>query len=393
MKLKEILKQNSNKYLEEMTAIRRHIHKNPELGLKEFETSKFIYNYLQDLGLEKVQKNIGKTGVTAFIEGNNTQKTLGLRADMDALPIQEETDLSFTSQNKGIMHACGHDGHIAMALVAGKILNNYKEQLPVNIKLIFQPGEEMKYGAKYMVDDGVLQNPPVDAIIGLHLWMDLAVGQVGLKKGPVMAAMNKFDITIKGEKSHGAMPHKGVNAVTIGSRLALSLQSLIGEKIDPVEPAVLTIGKLEAGDTYNVLADKAELKGTVRTIKKDSRQKIINQIKKRAKNIARAYEADVEVDIENLFPITNNDGQIIDIIKNHDNDLQLKKIKKPSLGSEDFSFYLQEIPGAMFFIGCKNEQKGFSYPLHHSKFNFDEKALLTGLKVLIYTAHSFPGNL
>ncbi|MFW5788144.1 MAG: M20 metallopeptidase family protein [Halanaerobiales bacterium] len=388
MSFKNIVNQNKDKYLSEMIKIRRKIHRNPELGFQEKQTSDFIVNYLQKAGINKLQKNIGKTGVTALIEGENIEKTLGIRADMDALPIEEKTGLDYSSQNKGVMHACGHDGHIAMLLILGKILNENKDLLKHNIKLIFQPGEEMKGGAKHMIEDGVLEGDKksdissVDAIIALHLWPDFPTGTVGIKEGPTMAAMEKFDITILGEGAHGARPHEGINPITIGNQIGLSLHTIISERINPAESAVISIGEFQGGKAYNVIPDKIEMKGTIRTINKSTRQKIVSEIKQRAKYIGRAYGAEINIDIEKLYPLTINNKKIVNMLRKNKNEIKLKELRHPSLGSEDFAFFLQKIPGAIFLVGANLKNK--NYPLHHSKFNFDEKALLTGLKVFIY---------
>lgn len=375
-----------DKYFKELIKIRRKIHSNPELGFKEHQTALFIYNYLKKIGIKKIKKDVITTGVVALIEGKkDTKKTIAIRADMDALPITEETGATYASKRKGVMHACGHDGHIAILLVAARILYKMRKTLPGNIKLIFQPAEEMLGGGKKMVESGVLKDPEVDAIVALHLWMDFHTGEVGIKSGPVMAAMDKIDITVIGKESHGAMPHQGIDAITCISELILSLQTIISREIDPLEPAVLTFGQINGGSAYNILANQVDIKGTSRTFKKEIRDLILNKIKIKAEKITSSYNTEVAVDINPLYPVTYNSDYIINIIKNNPGDYKLKEFNKPFLSSEDFSYYLQEVPGVLLFVGAQNDDKNYTYPLHHSKFNFDEEALLVGLKVLVNT--------
>lgn len=374
-------------HMDELIKIRRQLHSFPELGFQEYKTSSFIYEYLKDIGISKIEKNIAGTGIVALIDGGNNKKTIALRADMDALPISEETGVSYVSQNKGVMHACGHDGHVAILLVAAKILYENRNALPVNVKLIFQPAEEMLGGGKEMVKSGVLDNPDVAAIIGLHLWMDFAVGEIGVKSGPVMAAMDKIDIKIKGRESHGAMPHKGVDAIVCASELVLALQTIISREIDPLEPAVITIGEMSGGTAYNVIANEVKIKGTVRSFNEKIRELILSKIERKTYKIAGSYNADVEINLDHLYPVTQNSNNIVELIKNNIEEYKIVNFNKPFMSSEDFSYYLQEIPGALLFIGAKGEEHG--YPLHHSKFNFDEEALLVGLNALVNTTYSF----
>lgn len=372
--------------LNELKKIRRDLHKIPEIAFREYKTSEYIYNYLKKIGIRKIDK-ICKTGIVAIISGNNPGKTLALRADMDALPLEEHSDIEFVSKHKGVMHACGHDGHMAMLLLASKILNRHKNKINGHIKLIFQPGEEMERGAKLMVEEGILESPNVDAILGLHLWPDIPKGMLGVKKGVLMASLDGLKISVQGKACHGAMPYKGIDAISVSNEIYNLIQRILAHELNPLSASTITIGKIAGGTADNIIADQVIMEGTIRALNSLERNKISDKIKKGAFNIAKTAGATVKVEIKELYPITVNNEDLIEIVKKSNINDKILELEVPTLSSEDFSFYLKKIPGAMVFIGTAD--KKHKAPLHHSKFNFDETALLTGLDVLVNTTYSY----
>ncbi|MFW5980713.1 MAG: M20 metallopeptidase family protein [Halanaerobiaceae bacterium] len=382
------------KYYEELVKIRRDIHQNPEPGMQEYQTAEYIKNYLKKLDIEIIGDGLGETGIVALIRGEKqSDRTVAFRADMDALPIEEETGLEFASTNKGMMHACGHDGHIAMLLITARILQEKKKNIKGNVVLIFQPGEEFSFGARKMIEDGLFElldkfQLKVEAILALHLWMDFPSGEVRIKPGNMMAASDKILISIEGERTHGAMPHQGIDGIVAAGEVILALQTIMSREIDPAETAVLSLGKIEGGDSYNIIADKVELTGTLRTLKKDVRRQIIERIKQKTQSVVKSYRGKVNIEIQKMYPLTINNEEIVDVI-NKLSEVKVKRLEKPCLASEDFSYFLNRIPGAMAFIGARNDKKGLNRPLHHAEFNFDESALREGVKVLTGFAFSY----
>ncbi len=377
------LKKEIEKIKEELVTLRREFHRCPEVGFEEKETAEKIANYLKELGLE-VKTGIGKTGVVGVLTGYGPGKTIGIRADIDALPLEEQTGLDFASRNKGRMHACGHDSHIAIGLGAAKILSRYKDQIKGKIKFIFQPGEETLAGARAMLDDGVLAGPAVDAIIGLHNWSDLESGLIGIKKGPIMAAADKFTITIKGKGGHGAVPHQTVDPVVIAANIIDDLQKIVSREIDPLETAVITVGTLNAGTAYNIIPDKAELSGTVRTFNPEVRQFIIKRMEEVTAGYCQGARGEYEFNYNDGIPATVNDPdlteEVINILKASFGEDKVIESVRPSMGGEDFSLFQQKIPGVYFFLGTRNEVKGITSSIHNPEYLIDEDILPTGVR-------------
>ena len=367
----------------EIISTRRDFHKYPELGFQEHRSGKIIAEKLTNLGLT-VQTGIGKTGVVGILNPNHKGKTIALRADMDALPIQETGDSQYISQNNGVMHACGHDGHMAMLLGAAQVLSKYSKDINGTVKFIFQPAEEGFGGAKYMIEDGVLEG--VDEIYGSHLWNYQEYGTIGVKKGPVMAAADLFTITIKGIGGHGATPHGTVDSILISSHVVQALQSIVSRNTNPLESTVVTVGKINGGYNFNVIADNVILKGTARAYTEKNRQLIKNRMNEILSGLSTSFGAQIILDYKNGYPPTVNN-------ENCTNNLLKSAIKivgtaagDPylSMGGEDFSYFLNEKPGCFFFVGsCPKNSPLLSTPHHCSHFDINEDALLIGSSVFV----------
>lgn len=379
--IKRISKEIQNKLIE----IRRKIHQNPELAFEEYNTGKLILNYLKQLDIE-VTPEVAKTGVVGLIRGNQPGKTVAIRADMDALPITEENNCDYKSTIPGKMHACGHDAHVACLLGAAEILNRLKDKLKGNIKLIFQPAEEGVGGALPMIEEGVLDNPKVNACIATHVWSDIPVGQILVKRGPIMASPDDFEIVIKGKGGHGAMPHTAIDPIVIGCQVVNVLQTVISRKIDPLSPAVISICYFHSGTCTNVIPDTAVIKGTARTLDPELRKRVANLIETTVAGIVTTMGGEYEFKYHYLYPPTINDNTITDILAN----AAVKIIgsdnliwgNEPSMGGEDFAYFAEKVPSTFFRLGCGNQKKGIIYPIHNSKFDIDEECLCIGAAVL-----------
>ncbi len=362
---------------------RREFHKHPELGFKEYRTAKIIAEKLKSYGIE-VKTSVGKTGVIGDLYCKKDGKTIALRADMDALPIQETSDVSYKSQNDSIMHACGHDGHMAMLLGAAKILSQNKDSLPGNIRFIFQPAEEGDGGARYMIADGCLNN--VDEIYGMHLWNYQPFGEIGVMSGAVMAAADIFDITVKGIGGHGAAPQGTVDAIVTTSNLIMSLQTIVSRNTDPLESTVITVGKISGGHGFNIIADEVKLRGTVRAMTEKNRLMVKIRMQEIIDGISKASGASIKLDYQEGYPPTNNDEQATQTVQKVARKIVGDGIVEPylTMGAEDFSYYLQKIPGCFFFIGSAPLGKDpMSVPHHCSHFDIDERALLVGTSMFV----------
>ena len=362
--------------------VRRDLHKTPELGLKEFKTKEKIKKYLDEIGISYTEyKNT--TAIVAEIN-SNFEKTVALRADIDALPIDEELDLDYKSQNPGVMHACGHDAHTAILLGACKVLYENRDLLKVNVKFFFQPGEEIGAG-KYMIEEGCLENPKVDMIFGLHVGSHIKTGYIEIKKGTAAASTDRLILKVLGKNGHGAYPHEGVDAIVIASYLVTALQSIISRNIDPTDSAVISFGKIEGGNKGNIICDEVKLTGTLRTLNEDTRHLIKEKIKAMCENVSIGFGGKVDLEIIPGIPTLVNTSELVDLVVKNTSELLgcdkvLKKEKSP-LGAEDFAWFLQKVPGVFFNIGCGNEDKNTTYPIHNSKFNIDEDCLLIGTMI------------
>jgi len=371
---------------EEVIALRRYFHTYPEISKHEFNTQKKIMENLTALGLNP--KSIADTGVIAELKGTKPGRCIAIRADIDALELQDECGKPYQSVNHGACHACGHDGHIAMLLGVAKVLTDYQKNLPGSIRLLFQPTEErFPGGALSMIDEGALTG--VDAIIGAHLWQTVPVGYVGVKPGRMMASPDEFSIVIQGRGGHGSMPHQTIDALLVAAQIAVALNTVIGRSIDPLEQAVLSLGYFHSGDTFNVIPDNAVLKGTVRSFEPAVRQLLFDRIEAIIKGTCEAAGATYKFEKTLGFPpVINEPVCTAEVIAAAKESLGQDKVLaiNPSMGGEDFSYYLEKIPGAFMFVGIGNVAKGIIYPQHHPKYDIDEDALAYGVEVLARTA-------
>ena len=361
---------------------RRHIHTYPELGMDLPETAKFVAKKLTSWGID-VETEIGISGVVGNLKGNSGP-TIALRADMDALPIQETGDLSFKSVHDGVMHACGHDGHTAMLLGAAKILSQKREKLNGSVRFIFQPGEEGHFGAKHMINDGCLRG--VDEIYGIHLWNYQPYGEVGVKPGPILAAADKFTITIKGVGGHGAAPQGTVDAIVVGSHLIGAFQTIVSRNTNPIDSAVVTIGKFQSGNNFNIIADTAELIGTTRAYREEVRELVINKMGDIISGTEKMFGATIEMDYLKCYPPTVNSEDTYEKLISSARKIVGGNAKEPylSMGAEDFSYFANEIPGCFFFVGSSPlDREPMSVPHHCSHFDIDERALLVGSSIFV----------
>ncbi|MGB3306223.1 MAG: amidohydrolase [Thermomicrobiales bacterium] len=381
-------------------ADRRHLHEHPELGFQEVETAKFVAERLAALGVEDIRTGINKTGVTGLIHGtkpgSGPAKVMLLRADMDALPIYEENEVDYKSKNDGVMHACGHDAHTAILLGVARILSNRKDEFSGTVKLLFQPSEELfPGGAKGMIEEGVLEDPHVDGVFGLHMAQENALGTIKIAGGPVMAAPDSFRITVQGKGGHGAYPHTTVDPVVIGAQIVVALQTLVSREIDPLDNAVISTTFFNSGDAFNVIPDIAKLGGTVRTFKPETRDYLEKRIPELVKAVGEALGATIEASFERGYPATVNDPAEAERVRaaaakvvGEENVIEMT----PVMGGEDFSYFLEQRPGAYFFVGSKNEEKGLIWGHHHPKFDIDEESLAIGIEATVGTVFSYLGE-
>ncbi len=374
-----------------VVADRRDIHQHPELGYEEKRTAALVAARLRDLGLS-VRTNVGGTGVVGVLRGGKPGKTVLLRADMDALPIQEENQASYASQHPGVMHACGHDAHTAMLLGVARVLADRRAQLAGTVKFMFQPAEEGGAGAQRMIDDGVLDDPPVDAAFGLHVDAERYVGQVSVRPGPSNASSDRFTIVVQGRGGHAARPHRSVDPIVVGAQIVTALQTLVSREVSPIEPAVVTVGSMTAGTTFNVIPDTATIKGTVRAYNEDIRALVQERVGELARGIAAAMRASAEVDYRVGYPVLTNDPEKVELVRSALSEvfgIEAVVDRDPSMGAEDFSFVLQRVPGAFMYVGVRNPAWKVPRPVHTATFDLDEDALPIGVAALAATALKF----
>jgi carboxypeptidase Ss1 len=377
----------------EIVETRRELHRHPELSYKEDGTSQFVAQRLRKLGIE-VKKGVGGTGVLGVLRGGKKGLVVALRADMDALPVQETSDVPFRSEVEGVMHACGHDTHMAMLLGAAKLLSDHKGDLCGTVKFLFQPAEEHggRGGALPMIEAGVMKDPKVDYVFGLHIDGARRSGEFGVKGGAIMAAPDTFKVKIIGKGGHGSAPHETVDPVYIAAHVILALQGVSSRMINPVRPFVITVGAVHAGTKENIIPDFALLQGTIRTLDEATRKLAKRKVDEVAKGVCRAFGGSAEVEFEeDAYPVTVNDPQAteraIKVLKR----IPGAKVKRAEaiMGGEDFSRFLQEAPGTFYFLGTKNPAKGCVYPNHSAKFKVDEEVLKLGTASLAMLAFEF----
>jgi amidohydrolase len=370
--------------------IRRHIHAHPELSGQEYQTAAYIAGVLSSCGL-LVQEAVGKTGVIGELKGTeNNQSILGIRTDMDALPIEEKTHLEFASRKPGIMHACGHDLHTTLGLGTAMVLSQLPESLPGTVRFLFQPAEEIAQGANWMVKDGAMRD--VNAIFGVHVFPSIPAKTIGIRYGALTAAADDLEIIILGESGHGARPHEAIDAIWIASQVITSLQQAISRTQNPLRPIVLTIGEINGGRAPNVIADRVRMSGTVRSLHPDTHANLPEWIENIVDNVCKAYGAKYEINYRRGVPSVQNDFCLTKILEEVSLEAwgseRTQIVAEPSLGAEDFSVYLQEAPGSMFRLGVGKKDSP-NYPLHHPQFEPDESAIFTGVVTLAYAAYKY----
>ena len=378
----------------ELNELRRDFHKYPELGFEEYRTQEKIMDYLRECGLQP--EKMTKTGVVALLEGEQEGPTLLMRADMDALPMQEENDISYCSEHEGIMHSCAHDGHMAMLLVAAKILTRHKNKIKGNIKFVFQPNEE-DAGAKYMVEDGVLENPKVDAAVAIHLWSPIETGKLSISEGPVMGAMDIFSIKIKGKGGHTAMPQEAIDPVIVAAQIIMGAQVIQTKQINVLTPTLITFAKVEAGTASNIIPEEVTLEGTLRYLYKggdDSLERPRKRLENVVAGLCQTFDAKYEIEFTPSNFTVENDSKMAKLVRGVGQKVVGEENLVPymTMAGEDFSEFTINVPSTFYFVGMGNKEKGTDYPHHHPKFNIDEDALEIGVEMHVRSALEYFEN-
>ncbi|MFZ9027458.1 MAG: M20 metallopeptidase family protein [Crocinitomicaceae bacterium] len=387
-----IIRSKADELFDKIRDTREHIHAHPELSYQEHATMTFVFDRLVEIGLDPV-KGVGGTGVVALITNDSFDDNapcIGLRADLDALPITEANDVPYKSKNPGVMHACGHDVHTSILLGAAEILYSLKDQLPHPVKLVFQPGEEKNPGgATLMIKDGVLKDPEVKSMYALHVFPELPAGEVGFKDGLYMASCDEIHMTINGRGGHGAMPHNCIDPIMIGATLITQLQQVVSRHCDPKIPCVLSFGHFEAIGATNVIPERAHIKGTFRTMNEEWRSEAHNLIESKSLALVESYGATLDLEISKGYPFLMNDTQETNQLKDKAiNSLGNNKVHDLPIRmtAEDFSYYSQEVPVCFFRLGVRNEAKGIIHGVHHPKFDIEPEALKTGMIMMTMAA-------
>ena len=390
--------------IEQLISDRRKFHRHPELAYNEQLTARVIADRLTEYGYE-VKVGVGRTGVIGLLEGAksaagagfeaasaqgetaSSNRTLLYRADMDALPIEEENSVDYASQNPGVMHACGHDAHLAIALGVARQMAASRDDFGGNLKFAFQPAEEGGNGAVRMIEDGALESPEVTAAVGLHVWNNLPVGTVGIYNGALMAAVDEFELVVQGRGGHGAMPHQTVDAIVTAAQVVTALQTVVSRNVAPLDSAVVTVGKFIAGTAFNVISDAATLRGTVRTFNKATHEQIPEMIERVIRGVCDSMGATYRLDYIRQTPPLVNSQEMCEMVADcaaevigRDNVITDESVR--TMGGEDMSYFLERVPGCYFFLGTRNEARGFTHPHHSPRFDIDESALATGVEIM-----------
>ncbi|HHW99510.1 MAG TPA: amidohydrolase [Firmicutes bacterium] len=369
---------------DEFIAYRRDFHQHPELGFEEERTSGIVAEYLESLGIEVTR--VAKTGVVGLLRGGKPGRTMALRADMDALSIPQQNDVPYKSIHPGKMHACGHDGHTAILMGVAKLLSEVKDEIAGNVKFFFQPAEEGPGGALPMVEAGVMENPHVDAVMGLHLGTNLPTGKVGLKAGPSSAGTDSIKITLEGKGGHGAHPHTSIDTIVAAGHLIVAMQTIVSREIDPLGSAVVTLGTINGGYRNNVIAHQVELTGTVRTLDPEVRAAMPERIERIIKGVCETFRCKYEFVYDKGYPSVINDPAMADLAEAAAQRLlgaeNVVRTANPSMGGEDFAYFAEKAPGIFLRLGAANPEKDCIYPGHHPYYNFDEDAIPIGMAVL-----------
>ena len=367
-----------------VTEVRRDLHRHPELGFREVRTAKKISEFLSELGVEH-RTGVAETGVLATIRGSAPGKTVALRADMDGLPIEEKTENPARSETRGVMHACGHDGHVAILLGAASLLQARRKEFAGTIRLAFQPAEEGLGGAVPLLAQGALDDPRADAAFALHIWNSTPAGQIAIAPGPVMAAADEFTIRVIGRGGHGSQPQATVDPVVVASQIVTALQSVVSRSVDPLDPAVLTVATIHGGTAHNIIPAEVEMTGTIRSFDEGVRSVLHGRLRELAEGIARMHGARAEVEFPSGYPVTVNHVEATAFARTIAGDTVGEGnvvTPRPVMGGEDFSYFLQKVPGCMVFLGSSNAAKGLAHPHHSALFDFDEACLPIGVELM-----------
>lgn len=381
---------------EDIVRWRRDLHQIPEIGLNLPKTSAYVKERLKEMGI-KYKTFVNDSGIVALIGGKHSGQTIALRADMDALPIREKANVSFASKN-GNMHACGHDSHTAMLLGAAKILKDNEDKIKGNVKLIFQPAEEGPGGAKPMIEEGVLENPKVDAILGLHIggFPGIESGKVMVSYGNAMACLDRFYIKVKGRGAHGAYPETGVDPIAIAAQVISALQTIVSREIRPTFPAVVTVGKIQGGSAYNIIPDYVELEGTARAVSYEVRETLAKRIEEITASVTKAMRGDYDYQYTFGYPPLLNSKEItekfVNSAKKIVKEVDIVELKEPFMGGEDMAYFLEKAPGTYFFLTSTKKENGILYPAHNSKFQLDESVFYLGSALFAQTVFDFLGE-
>lgn len=378
MKMDEVIRARVDEIYPTIVRLRRKIHENPELGKSEFATSKLVADSLRSYGLE-VKEGYAGTGVVGVLKGKMAGPTIAFRADMDALSIKEANTFEFASKVNGAMHACGHDGHTAALLGTAYILSKMKDEIAGNVKFIFQPDEEGGGGASQMIVEDVLDNPDVDMVFGAHIWNEIPSGKIGLTAGPLFALSDRFDIVIKGDSGHAGYPHRCCDAIVVAAHVVTALQQIVSRALDPVQPAVISIGTINGGYRSNVVADEVTMKGTVRAFDVETREKIVSKMERIVKNTTEAFGASYEFKYIRRYPVLVNSPGVTSEVTKIANELFDEKNVDPkfpkAMAGEDFGYFLKEVPGTFVLVGGAKTDGTAVYPHHHPLFDFDEESM------------------
>ncbi len=370
----------------QLVAWRRDFHAHPELAFQERRSASIIADRLRELGYQ-VQMGIATTGVVGLLEGKRPGPVVMVRFDMDALPITEENESDYVSQNPGVMHACGHDGHMAIGLGIATLMARRRDEMAGTLKLVFQPAEEGANGAEAMVKEGVLENPRPDVFLATHVWNEKPIGTVDVSSGAIMAAAEKWTCTVRGKGGHGALPHQTVDPVVATAQIVTALQTVVSRNVSPLETAVVTVGTVHGGDAFNVIPAHVELSGTIRTYDPATRETVLRRVREVIEGVAAACGAAAELEIVSLTPAVINDAEVAEVVR-----AAAEAVVGPenvssgerTMGSEDAAFFMQEVPGCYFFLGSANAERGLNAPHHNPHFDFDEDALVLGVAVLMH---------
>ena len=381
--------------LEDLIATRRHLHMHPELSYEEHATAAMVAKRLRALGLE-VTEGVGRTGVVGLLRGGGGDgPTVMLRADMDALPLVEDSSQSYVSQSLGVMHACGHDGHVSMLLGAATVLTAERARLRGTVKFCFQPAEEGQNGAGAMIEDGVLDNPTVDVAYGIHLWADLAAGKLAVAPGPIMAAVDQFTITVRGVGGHGAMPHQAVDPVIAAAHVVVALQTVVSRNTSPLQSAVVTVGTINGGTAFNIIAEHVTMTGTVRSFDRDVWDALPQQIERVLAGVTKGLGCSYALDYKRTNKATVNElastQRVIEIASAYMGAENVVTEGVKTMGGEDMSEYLERVPGCFFFLGARDEARGIVAPHHSPRFDINEAALPYGVELFRRLVHAHLG--